>query len=95
MNLDHDFVQVSKVSEDPKKQKVFTKNEALFSPNSGGHLRSDVHQSQIIVGDADVDHTQSIGGIHSNYWGVPSSPLRVSAPLVEPLQKSPICGIIG
>ena len=33
MNLDHDFVQVSKLSEDPKK--VLTKNETLFSPNSG------------------------------------------------------------
>ena len=33
MNLDHDFVQESKLSEDPKK--VFTKNGALFSPNSG------------------------------------------------------------
>ena len=26
------------------------------------HLRSDAHQSQIIGGDADVDHTQTIGG---------------------------------
>ena len=34
MNLDHDFFQVSKLSEDQKK-KVFTKNATLFSPNSG------------------------------------------------------------
>ena len=34
MNLDHDFVQESKLSEDQKK-KVLTKNETLFSPNSG------------------------------------------------------------
>ena len=33
MKLDHDFVQVSKLSEDPKK-KVLTKNRTLFSPNS-------------------------------------------------------------
>ena len=33
----------------------------FFSPNSGGDLRSDAHQSQIIGGDADVDHTQIIG----------------------------------
>ena len=33
-----------------------------FSPNSGGDLRSDAHQSQIIGGDADVDHTQIIVG---------------------------------
>ena len=36
--------------------------ERFFSPNSGGDLRSDAHQSQIIEGDADVDHTQIIGG---------------------------------
>ena len=34
MNLDHDFFQMSKLSEDQKKQ-VFTKNETLFSPTSG------------------------------------------------------------
>ena len=52
---------MSKLSEEPKK-KVFTENGTLFSPNSSGHLRSDAHQSQIIGGDADVDHTQTIGG---------------------------------
>ena len=96
MNLDHDVVQVSKLSEDKKKvitkngtlfspnsgkaqKKVFTKNGTLFFLNSSEHLRSDAHQSQIIGGDADVDHTQTIGGIQSNYWGSP----RVSAPLPE------------
>ena len=51
--------------------------EHFFSPISGGDLRSDAHQSQIIGGDADVDHTQIIGGIESNYWGryIPPSPL--------------------
>ena len=44
----------------------------FFSPNSSGDLRSDVRQSQII-GDADVDQTQIIGGIY---------PPRVSASLV-------------
>ena len=74
MNLDHDFVQVSKLSEDQTK-KVLAKNGTLFSPNSSGHLRLNAHQSQIIVGDADVDHTQPIGGIQPNYWGgyIPSS----------------------
>ena len=37
--------------------------EHIFSPNSSGHLRSDAHHSQIIGGDADVDHTQTIAGI--------------------------------
>ena len=36
-------------------------NGTLFTPNSGGGLRSDEHQSQIIGEDADVDHTQIIG----------------------------------
>ena len=43
--------------------------EHFFSPNSSGDLRSDAHQSQIIGGDAEVDHTQIIGGIQSNYCG--------------------------
>ena len=42
INLDHDFVQVSKLSEDQKK-KIFAKNEPFFSPNSSGHLCSDAH----------------------------------------------------
>ena len=61
MNLSHDFVQVSNLSED-QKEKVFTKNGTLFSPKSSRHLRSDAHQRQIIGGDADVDHNQTIGG---------------------------------
>ena len=36
--------------------------EHFFSPNSSGHLHSDAHQSQIIGGDAYVDHTQTIRG---------------------------------
>ena len=62
--------------------------EHFFSPNSSGHLRSDADQSQIIGGDADVDHTQTIGGIQgtANLLGVyilPSPLLpRVSAPLI-------------
>ena len=56
--------------------------EHFFSPNSSGNLRSDAHQSQIIGGDENEDHTQIIGGIQSNHWGgyIPPSP-RVSAPL--------------
>ena len=36
--------------------------EHFFSPNSSGDLRSDALKSQIIGGDADVDHTQITGG---------------------------------
>ena len=34
-----------------------------FFPEFSGNLRSDAHQSQIIGGDADIDHTQIIGGV--------------------------------
>ena len=40
-----------------------------FFPYSSTDQRSDAHQSQIIRGDAGEDHTQSVGGIHSKYWG--------------------------
>ena len=56
INLDHDFFQVSKLSEDQKK-KSSPKKEHLFFLNSNGDLRSNAHQSQIVGGDADVDHT--------------------------------------
>ena len=36
--------------------------ERFFPPNLGKDLRSDAHQSQIIGGDANEDHTQIIGG---------------------------------
>ena len=43
MNLDHDFFQVSKLSEDQKK--VFIKNRTLFYPNSGeDQKRKGLHQ---------------------------------------------------
>ena len=62
MNLDHDFVWVSKLSKEQNKKKVFIKNGTLFSPKSTGDLRSDAHQNEIIEGDADEDHTQIIRG---------------------------------
>ena len=36
--------------------------EPFFSPQSSKDLRSEAHQSQIIGGNADEDHTQIIGG---------------------------------
>ena len=44
------------------KKKIFTRNGTLFFPNSSTDLRLDAHQSQIIGGDADEDHTQIVGG---------------------------------
>ena len=45
-----------------KKKGLHQKRNAFLPPNSSGDLRSDAHQSQIIGGNADVDHTQIIGG---------------------------------
>ena len=51
--------------------------EHFFPPTSSTDLRSDAHQSQIIGGNADEDHTQIAGGIQSNYWGdIPSGGFR-------------------
>ena len=52
----------AKTKKKQKKTRSSPKMEHFFSPNSIGDLRSDAHQSQIIEGDADVDHTQTIGG---------------------------------
>ena len=78
MNLNHNFFQVSKLSEDQKKRSS-PKLEDFFFLNSSEDQRSDAGQSQIIGGDTVVDHTQIIGRIQSNYWG-DTSP-QVSAPL--------------
>ena len=58
--------------------------EHFFPSNSSEDLRSDAHQSQIIWGEADVDHTQIIGGDTVKIFGgyIPPSP-RVSAPLLK------------
>ena len=45
-----------------KKKRSSPKNGTLVFPNSSGELRLNARQSQIIGGDADVDHTQIIGG---------------------------------
>ena len=52
---------MSKLSEDQKKRSSLEMELFVF-PNSSTDLRSDVHQSQIIGGDTDEDHTQIVGG---------------------------------
>ena len=54
--------------------------EHFFFPNSDGDLSSDAHQSQIIGGDADVDHTQIIGG-YSQIIGRDISPPGFGTPV--------------
>ena len=56
--------------------------EHFFSPNSSIDLRSDAHQSQIIGGDADEDHTQIVRGDTVKLLGGIYPPPRVSAPLL-------------
>ena len=61
MNLDQDFFQVRKLSEDQKKRPL-PEMEHFFFPNLSTDQHSDAHQSQIIGGDAHEDHTQIVGG---------------------------------
>ena len=84
MNLDQDFFQISKFSEDQKKR-FSPEMEHFFSPNSSRDLRADAQQSQIIGRDADEDHTQIVGGYTVKLLGecIPPSP-RVSTPLASP-----------
>ena len=61
MNLDHDFFQVSKLSE-YQKIRSSPKEEKLCSPNCSGDLRSNAHQSQIIGGMQTVADVENFGG---------------------------------
>ena len=83
MNLDHDFLQVSKLSED-QKIRSSPKEGKLCSSNCSGDLRSNAHQSQIIGGMQMQTILKLLGEIQSNYWGdiYPHPPLRVSTPLL-------------
>ena len=77
MNLDLDFVQVSKLSEDQKK--VLTKSGTLFSPNSGEDQKKGLHHffRRIQVDTYAQMHTRVklLGRMqmytmdYSNYWG--------------------------
>ena len=67
--------------EDQKKEKKrsSTRIEHFFPK----FTRSDVHHSNY-WGDAYVDHSQTIGGIPSNYWGgyIPPSPPCFGTPTI-------------
>ena len=49
--------------------------EHFFSQNSSRDLRSDAHQSQLIGGNADEDHTQIVGGDRFKLLGGDISPI--------------------
>ena len=102
MNLDHDFVQVSKLSEN--KKKVFHEMEHFFPQIQMKTKKKGLHQKwntffpriqvdtyaqmhtrvKLLGRDADIDHTQTIGGDTVNLLGgyIPPSP-RVSAALAS------------
>ena len=85
--MEHFFSSNS--GEDQKrKKKVFTKTETLFFPQIQVETSTQMQtRVKLLGGDADVDHTQIIGGIQSNFQGnippspPPPPPPRVSAPL--------------
>ena len=83
MNLDHDFVQVSNLSEDQKKglhQKWNT-----FFPNSSEHIRSDAHYSQTIGGKCRCrPYLNNWGGYSQIIWEIyPLPPLGFLHPWCE------------
>ena len=89
MNLDHDFFQVSKLSED-QKIRSSPKEGKLCSPNCSRDLRSNAHQSQIIGEDADADYTQIIGGDTVKLLGgyiYPSPPPGFGTPVGEKMKQ--------
>ena len=68
MNLDHDFVQVSKLNEDQKK--VFTKNRTLFFPNSGEDQKIKVFTKNRTLFFFEFKWTPTLRCTpESNYWG--------------------------
>ena len=87
MNLDHDFFQVSKLSEDQKKRSS-SKERKLCSPNSSGDVRSNAHQSQIIGGcrcrlySIYRGRYSQIGGIY-----LPIPPLGFGSPVGEKMKQ--------
>ena len=61
MNLDHNFIQVSKLSEDQKKRSSPNLNN--FFPRIQVKTSAQIQtRVKLLGGDADVDHTQIIGG---------------------------------
>ena len=71
--MEHFFPQIQVKT----KKKVFIKNRTLFSPN----LHAQMYTNSNYWGDADVDHSQTIGGDTAKLLG-DISPL-VSAPLAS------------
>ena len=80
--MEHFFPQIQVKT---TKKRSSSKIKHFFSSNSSGHLRSDAHQSQIIGGNADVDHTHTIRGYTVKLLGryIPPIPLRFRHPWLK------------
>ena len=72
--MEHFFSPISGEDQKKKEKRSSPKVEHFFPPNLSGDMRSDAHQSQIIGGDADVDHTQNNWGIRQIIGGDISPP---------------------
>ena len=80
MNLDHDFFQVSKSSEDQKKG--FHLKKENFVPQILVETCTQMHTKVKLLEDAGADYTQFIGGDTVKLGGyIYPSPPWVSAPL--------------
>ena len=87
--MEHFFSRVQ-VNQKQKQKKVFTRNGTLFLSTE---LRSEAHQSQIIGGDADENHTEIVGGYTVKWLGVIYAPIP-PPPLVSALLLySPFVGL--
>ena len=89
MNLDHDFFQESKLSED-QKIRSSPKEGKLSSPNCSGDLRSNAHHSQIIGGIQMQTILKLLGGDTVKLLGgyiSPSPPPDFSTPVGEKMKQ--------
>ena len=68
--MEHVFCEDQK-----EKKKGLHQQWNTFFPRIQVETCAQMHTRVKLLGDADVDHTQIIGGIQSNYWGnIPPSP---------------------
>ena len=83
MNLDHNFFQESKLSEDPKKRKVFTKIGRLFSPNSSEDQKktSSPKLEDFFSSNSSEDQRSDAGQSEIIKWDMSPSFPQVLAPL--------------
>ena len=65
--MEHFFPQIQVKTKNKNKKKGFINNGTLFSSNSSGHLRT---PESNYWGNADVNHTQTIGGDTAKLLGV-------------------------